>query len=1006
MNGCQTVVRVASIVAGALALVLSVAGCSTVETRRSTITIPTYDWGPEDVQPRFAPHIYPYPMQDRIGGEKADRTYDTLELENEYLRVIVIPELGGRVWSVLDKCTGREVFYRNQVVKPALIGLRGAWISGGIEFNTGPWGHTVTVMSPLSCRFVQHADGSQSIAIGTVEEVRRIQWTALVTLRPGRRFLEERIRLYNPTPHRHTYYFWNNVAMPNTDGTRFIYPTRLVSDHGGKVFHRWPRHDERDMTRLTTYKAPTSVFAYRCDQDFFGMYDDDIDFGVAAIGDHLQLPGKKGWTWGRGGDGIDAQSRLTDDGTWYNEIQSGPLPTQNDIGAFPPHRTIEWTEWWYPVSDTEGFEYATKDVAVNVLPHVPYGSEAKGPPRAIVISPTAVFVDAECRVRRDGRILGAARVDLHPGGPTRVELASIVDGPIDTPLRVEVVHDGRTLASFEHPLPLPEREPPAVESIAEDSLEGLWRAGVEHVRRGRLGKAREKLGAALEQQREFVPALRELALLELRAGRYDEAVEFAERALRIDPDDGRLHHVVAEAAFQERDDVLALEAAWRASRSAEASSVALHLVGAVYARRGDWAEAVRAFERAIRADSEDLASWNALARVLMRAGRADDAFQTLEEVLARDPLDPHAAAAAVQWHAEGRFTATSVQAGVILEMKLRLLFEPQTVLECAAFLIRLGLAGDALAVLDSTVGAGGMATPITLYYTEWCERQLGLAVEDRQLQAAQALQLDYVFPSRTETAVVLRDALRHDPDDGRAWYLLGNLLYARFDRERAREAWDHAVAAGLRYSALFRNRALLRREVDGDDEGAVTELRKAHASDSRDQTVILELGRLLRELDRWDEAATVLARGLDDPHPRSDLAEELVRAYAHVGRFEDAARTLDALRFNVWEGQQSVHEIYETVHRKLGGAALERGDAATAVREFRRSLEYPENLGSGKPDGRSQAHGLYLLGTAHEAAGDADAAHEAWRRAAGDGNRGGEWAKKARERLGAEDGTE
>ena len=216
-----------------------------VKAYRGQLEIPTYPWWPAVKHPYFREtdkrNIYPYPMLDQLSRTKAPRTYDTVVLENEYLRVTILPALGGKVHEVIEKATGRPMFYVNHVVKPGLIGQCGAWTSGGIEWNTGPQGHTVGCVQPVAVLMLPAArDGARSVAIGEVERIYGTRWTVVLTLRPGRTFLEETIRIYNGTETVRPYYFWNCTAMPNPPGFRFIYPMTLGCDHNGTQFYTWP----------------------------------------------------------------------------------------------------------------------------------------------------------------------------------------------------------------------------------------------------------------------------------------------------------------------------------------------------------------------------------------------------------------------------------------------------------------------------------------------------------------------------------------------------------------------------------------------------------------------------------------------------------------------------------------------------------------------------------------------------------------------------------------------
>ena len=368
-----------SVLAVVMACGSSPAAQAQVKVWEGSLTIPTYTWE-DDVNPKFwalegtgpgsvSPInsiIYPYTMQDHLSRTKADRTYRALFLENEYLKVACLPELGGRLHSVLDKTTGRDMFHLNHVIKPSMIAMRGAWISGGVEWNAGPQGHTVTCVSPVDALTGQNPDGSAYLEISNLEKSQRTRWTVRVTLHPGRAYLEENIRLFNPTDAMSPYYFWNCVAFPNRPGTRFIFPMTLGTDHSAKTFFTWPMCEGKDLSWLKNYETSSSIFARQCEFDFFGAYDVDADRGIVQTADHHKLSGKKAWTWGNWDFGLVSQKNLTDDDGPYIEVQSGPLPTQSDYEALWPRDEVSWQEWWYPVHGLgKGFEYATKDLAIS-----------------------------------------------------------------------------------------------------------------------------------------------------------------------------------------------------------------------------------------------------------------------------------------------------------------------------------------------------------------------------------------------------------------------------------------------------------------------------------------------------------------------------------------------------------------------------------------------------------------------------------------------------------------
>ncbi|MFQ5807027.1 MAG: DUF5107 domain-containing protein, partial [Phycisphaerae bacterium] len=435
-----------------------------------TLTIPTYEWE-ADVNPKLwalergtrGSIVYPYTMQDHLSRTKVDRTYQALFLENEYLKVTCLPELGGRIHSVLDKTEDKEMFYLNRVVKPSMIAMRGAWISGGVEWNAGPQGHTVTCVSPVNALTGKNADGSAYIEISNLEKSLRTRWTVRVTLHPGKAYLDERIRLFNPTDALSPYYFWNCTAFPSRSGTRFIFPMTLGTDHAGSRFFSWPVHEGKDLSWLKNYETWASIFAVDCTYDFFGAYDVDLDRGIVQAADHAELGGKKAWTWGTWDFGLVSQKNLTDEDGPYIEVQSGPLPTQSDYGALWPRDEVAWQEWWYPVHGLgAGFQFATRDVAVQTV--------REGDQLQLRILATSRFPGATCTVLDSQGEPFTERVDLSPMEPRLLVCSPAPQAPVDVTISAA---GGKVLACFQSPLPIPQVAPPALSPPGEQSAESL-----------------------------------------------------------------------------------------------------------------------------------------------------------------------------------------------------------------------------------------------------------------------------------------------------------------------------------------------------------------------------------------------------------------------------------------------------------------------------------------------------------------------------------------------------
>lgn len=164
-NGTKTMVF--AVVTSATAVLLA----EPVQYKEDSITLPTYAPGGYDKTPIFYTgrvyqgaqgRVYPYPMQDVLHDEKADETYKYLTLKNDWLEMGILPEHGGHLLNLTDRQTGFETFYRQHVIKPALIGMLGAWISGGVEWNF-PHHHRATTAMPIDWRHVSNDDGSETM---------------------------------------------------------------------------------------------------------------------------------------------------------------------------------------------------------------------------------------------------------------------------------------------------------------------------------------------------------------------------------------------------------------------------------------------------------------------------------------------------------------------------------------------------------------------------------------------------------------------------------------------------------------------------------------------------------------------------------------------------------------------------------------------------------------------------------------------------------------------------
>ena len=325
---------------------------STVKIWEQDTIIPTYKVYPPEKNPLFIEKrayqgstgkVYPLPVTEKISDTKEDVSYHAVYLENEYLKLMILPELGGRIQRALDKTNNYDFVYYNHVIKPALVGLAGPWISGGIEFNW-PQHHRPSTYAPVDYLLKENPDGSCTVHLSEIDKMYGTKGMASITLYPGKAYIEIKGRLYNNTDLPQTFLWWANPAVPVNDHTYSVFPPDVtaVMDHGKRAVSTFPiatgeyyKYDYSagvDISRYKNVKVPTSYMAAHSDYDFIGNYDENREAGLLHVADHHVSPGKKQWTWGNGDFGRTWDKNLTDEDGPYIELMTGVF-TDNRLGS-------------------------------------------------------------------------------------------------------------------------------------------------------------------------------------------------------------------------------------------------------------------------------------------------------------------------------------------------------------------------------------------------------------------------------------------------------------------------------------------------------------------------------------------------------------------------------------------------------------------------------------------------------------------------------------------------
>jgi tetratricopeptide (TPR) repeat protein len=954
------------------------------------VIIPTYHIGEPDKNPMFLEKrvyqgssgvVYPYPVVDRVFDEKYDKEYTAVFLENRYLKIMLLPEIGGRVQMALDKTNDYHFVYYNQVIKPALVGLTGPWISGGIEFNW-PQHHRPTTFAPVDWRIEEQADGRKTVWCAEIERMFRTKGMHGFTLYPDRAYLEINVQLYNRTAEPQTFLWWANPAVAVNDEYQSVFPpdVHAVMDHGKRdvsdfpiatgTYYKVNYAPGTDISRYKNIPVPTSYMVAHSDFDFVGCYDHGQQAGMMHVANHHVVPGKKQWTWGNGAFGQRWDHHLTDEDGPYIELMCGAYTdNQPDFSWLQPGEEKRFTQVFMPYKQIGAAKNASRDFVINL--EVEQAEAAIG---VYVTSPRVVQVI----LLEQGRVIYQKETRLTPEAAFK---ATVPIAPETAPqaLTLRVLSDEQEPLSF---TPLPEGKP-AIPATATPA------------------------GPPAEIQSNEELFLNGLHLEQYRHATYAPEAYY-EEALRRDPGDGRCNNAMGLLLYR-RGKFAAAEPYFR--RAIERLTLRnpnpydgepFYNLGLSLKMQGQYEAAFAAFYKATWNAAGQDAAYFELARLASRGGRLTEALELVERGLGRNGrlhkarhlktallrhLGQRAAALAT---ANESLHLDKMEYGALWEQYL-LTNDPtfatisrlntNTLIELALDYTHAGLFNDAVILLDSAPHE----EPMAHYTLGWVYLQLGQKEKAFEtFQKAAKSRPDYCFPNRLEDVLSLTAAMRLNPGDPRAPYYLGNFWYAHRRYEEAVAAWEQARALDDQFPTVHRNLGLAYYNKSAEPDRAQQSLATAFALNPNDARVLFELDQLYKKLNVTpSNRLAFLEKHETLVEQRDDLVIERITLLNLLHRPEEALHSLMNRSFHPWEGGEGkVISQYVTSLIEIARRLIEQCQHHEALRYLERAQQYPHNLGEGKLYGAQENNIFYYLGCAQEGLGEMTCAHTFFSRAA------------------------
>ena len=960
---------------------------SKVSVKKQKQIIPTYIPKKANDLPMFfenkpyqgaSGRLYPIPYSDGITDEKKDVEYEVYTLENEYIKTQVLPEIGGKILRGYDKVGEHDFIYYNEVVKPALVGLAGAWISGGIEFNW-PQHHRPTTFMPLEAVAEKNTDGGKTVWTGEVEPFNRMKGMAGITLDPGRSYIKAKVRVYNRTAFPQVFMWWANLAVPVNDDYRTVFPPdcEWVNDHDRRAVLEWPiakgvyktarPYDFGEGTDLSHYSAVKVPSSYlisqgQSDMDFIAGYDTGINKGIATVANHHISPGKKMWHWGIGDFGDMWCNNLTDKNGPYIELMTGVYTdNQPDFTWIAPYETREFEQYWYPIRDIGEIKNATIDAAVNV--------ERRKDGLFFGFNVTGVFENAKVCVTAKDRVLYSETCDMKPD-KSYLKTIAIGDTNFNDITVALINSEGKTLVSYKpyvrgQKKPItprkPVKRPREIETVEELYINGLH---LEQYKQHNY-KPEDYYLEGIRRDSRDIRCNTSMARLSLKNGEFEKCVDYCDTAIERltlrneHPTDTEAFYLKGLALTYLGKNKEAYDILYKSAWNYTHRSAALFELACLDCKEGEYISALQKLDESIGLNKGHTKAQNLKTTILRRIDLA--AAKKQAEICKNDDL--------LDLFAKIESSYFENKSEQIMQFAAK----AENLIDVACDYIKAGFYDDAVYTLNFYKGK----SPLVEYYKGYCLKDASYIAK------AEKIETGFCFPSRLEDIAVLKYAIENDKNAANACYYLGSLYYDRFRYSDAAEIWNEGIKRNNTQGKIWRNLALYYFDKANNPQKAKECLERAMEYKS-DPRLLLEYEQLLKNMNFtpkqrlavYDKYPELLAE-------RDDCYLDKLTLISQTGDFKTAIDMAKAKRFHIYEGGEGkLTKQHAWMHVLYGNELAQAGRFEDAEKIYFDGVNMPKSYGEAKTFFNQEAHIFYFLGLLYENKGEVEKAKKAYEQAA------------------------
>ncbi len=880
--------------------------------------------------------FYPYFVFDGYTEKPEEKKWKVITLENDFISVTILPEVGGKVWGAVEKSTGKEFVYRNEVMKFRAIGIRGPWTSGGIEHNFGlDLGHAPWTSSPVDYIIKEDPDGSVSCIVGGLDLASRTQWRVTIRLQKEKALFETNGFWYNPRPLHDAYLSWENAGFSASDDLQFFFPGTYYIGHDGAV-DNWPVDKEgRNLSfyRENNFGFSKSYHVSGLFTDWFGGYWHNSGIGFGHWAPYSDAPGKKIWIWSLARDGAIWEDLLTDNDGQYIEAQSGIKFNQAshesgfnspfDQLSIRPYYTETKKESWFPVIGTGGMADASSYGTLNVV--------TSDDSLKVLIS-SNIFLRDTLIIRNNGKVLHSSCPDLKPMQlyckSVALDKREINDLKVTLGKNLLEYSSGVENIKTERPAKSPENGDP-------DSAEHLFLLAEDMYAMRDFSKALNYYLKCLEKEPSHMRALYKAAETEVRMCRYQKAEDYAKKILEKNTYDAGGNFILGLINRRLGKTDQAEEAFSIASRTMEFRTGSYIQIAEGRLIKGDFTGASEFARKALDYNRISVPAHEILIISCRKLKKQAESERNIEELLEIDPLNHFA-------RFEKYLFNPSPASLNDFKSLIRNELPHETYLELAADYVNRGLNDDAVRLLEESP-----SNPIVLYWLAWLKKDTDSRQSTQLLQEAMDLSPFLVFPFRHETIEVLGWALEKN-DFWKTRYYLG-LIYWHIKRpEKALELFNQCGNAPD-YAPFYIARGILSQSANRSSLPQGNDFAKALELDPSEWRTWHFMTENLQSQRRYDDQLIKTRQAFLRFPANPVIGIDYAKALINTGKYSECLKILEKITILPQEGAHEGHDLYELANLSLAVNLIEQGKFNQAVKHIDSSKKWPENLGAGKP---------------------------------------------------------